>query len=73
MPLFRSIKVRAKKPQCPACGDDKHKVGTIEETDYVAFCGGLTPDWEAIGTEPGDRSERISATVRCSSAVALSS
>ena len=36
----------------------------IEETDYVAFCGGSEPDWEIAGLLPGKAGERMSAQVR---------
>ncbi|CCA74005.1 related to molybdenum cofactor biosynthetic protein [Serendipita indica DSM 11827] len=48
LPPFRSVKLRAKRPQCPACGTEASSA-KIEETDYVAFCGGLPTDWEAKG------------------------
>jgi len=39
-------------------------VGKIEEVDYVQFCGGARPDWEALGLNPGDGESRITANVR---------
>jgi adenylyltransferase/sulfurtransferase len=36
----------------------------VEETDYVAFCGGNQPDWETAGLLPGKADERMSAQVR---------
>ncbi|KAJ3744214.1 hypothetical protein DFH05DRAFT_1535507 [Lentinula detonsa] len=48
-PQFRSIKLRSRKPTCPACGREGQKLGTISEIDYVQFCGGATPDWESLG------------------------
>ena len=36
----------------------------IEETDYVAFCGGSQPDWEAVGLVPGKADERMLVQVR---------
>jgi len=36
----------------------------IEETDYVAFCGGGQPDWETAGNVPGEADERMSVQVR---------
>ena len=65
MPPFRTIKLRAKKPTCPACGVDGHRLGVIQETDYIAFCGGPRPDWQARGLMPGKSGERISAQVSC--------
>ena len=35
----------------------------VEETDYVAFCGGSHPDWETAGLVPGKADERMSAQV----------
>ena len=56
MPPFRSVKLRQKKAQCPACGDNR---GIIEETDYVAFCGGEQPDWESRGLLTGQVGDRM--------------
>ncbi|PCH42613.1 hypothetical protein WOLCODRAFT_163919 [Wolfiporia cocos MD-104 SS10] len=56
-PPFRSIKLRARRATCPACGDDGAKVGQIEETDYVAFCGGARPDWVSRGLVVEGRSD----------------
>ncbi|KAF9267672.1 hypothetical protein L218DRAFT_970555 [Marasmius fiardii PR-910] len=61
-PPFRSIKLRSCKPTCPACGDEKQRVGEIEEIDYVQFCGGTAPDWQERGLVEGNKDERISAT-----------
>ncbi|RPD54292.1 hypothetical protein L226DRAFT_516044 [Lentinus tigrinus ALCF2SS1-7] len=61
MPPFRSVKLRAKRATCPACGIEGAKVGKIEETDYVAFCGGGRPDWVAKGLVEGTRDSRIRA------------
>ncbi|KAJ4479958.1 hypothetical protein J3R30DRAFT_3288539 [Lentinula aciculospora] len=58
VPQFRSIKLRSRKPSCPACGREGRKIGAISEIDYVQFCGGTTPDWESLGlveTHPEDR------------------
>ncbi|KAG8216426.1 hypothetical protein J3R82DRAFT_6531 [Butyriboletus roseoflavus] len=60
MPLFRSIKLRARKPTCAACGVDGLRLGAIHETDYIAFCGGPRPDWEARGSISGNPGDRIS-------------
>ncbi|KAJ6547164.1 hypothetical protein B0H19DRAFT_1164265 [Mycena capillaripes] len=59
-PPFRSIKLRSRKPTCPACGTTDQKIGKIKEIDYVQFCGGATPDWESLGLNPGDPSNRVS-------------
>lgn len=64
MPPFRSIKLRERKPTCAACGVDGQRLGAIHETDYIAFCGGLRPDWEARGLVSGSPGARISAQVR---------
>lgn len=58
---FRSIKLRTRRPTCPACGDEGQKIGEIASTDYVAFCGGTRPDWETLGLHDGDH--RIKAKV----------
>jgi adenylyltransferase and sulfurtransferase len=52
LPPFRTVKVRGKRAQCAACGTEKREQGSIEETDYIAFCGGGAPDWEAKGLMP---------------------
>lgn len=64
MPPFRSVKLRTKRANCIACGSDKEDLKMIEETDYVAFCGGSQPDWEAVGLVPGKADERMSVQVR---------
>lgn len=61
-PPFRSIKLRTRRPTCPACGVEGQKVGEIEDIDYVQFCGGERPDWYTKGLVPGDAQTRISAT-----------
>ncbi|GBE88449.1 Adenylyltransferase and sulfurtransferase uba4 [Sparassis crispa] len=61
-PPFRSIKLRARRPTCPACGNEGEKVGRVEETDYVAFCGGERPDWAIRGLAQGGPDSRIRAT-----------
>lgn len=66
VPPFRSIKLRKRRATCPACGTEGDKVGKIEETDYVQFCGGARPDWEALGLlNPRDAESRITANVGC--------
>ncbi|KAH9838788.1 uncharacterized protein C8Q71DRAFT_752867 [Rhodofomes roseus] len=63
-PPFRSIKLRTRQPTCTACGTlhESEWAGKIDETDYVAFCGGPRPDWLARGVEGADdREKRISA------------
>ncbi|KAL0063709.1 hypothetical protein AAF712_009401 [Marasmius tenuissimus] len=58
-PPFRSIKLRNRKPTCPACGNEEQKIGEIKEIDYVQFCGGATPNWLQRGLVEGNRNERI--------------
>ncbi|CAL1715726.1 unnamed protein product [Somion occarium] len=61
-PPFRSIKLRSRRPTCPACGDAGERIGEISETDYVAFCGGPRPDLVSRGLESGkDPDRRIHA------------
>jgi adenylyltransferase/sulfurtransferase len=62
-PPFRNIKLRSRKPTCPACGTSDQKIGQIKEIDYDQFCGGATPDWESRGLTPGDPNNRISVKV----------
>ncbi|KAI0636161.1 hypothetical protein C8Q77DRAFT_1155867 [Trametes polyzona] len=52
-PPFRSVKLRPRRPSCPACGIEGERSGNIEETDYVTFCGGAQPDWVRSGLEKG--------------------
>ncbi|KAH9941356.1 hypothetical protein B0H21DRAFT_553126 [Amylocystis lapponica] len=61
-PPFRSVKLRSRRKTCAACGDEGERVGAIDETDYVAFCGGVRPDWEARGLIGGDADCRIRGT-----------
>lgn len=56
---FRSIKLRSRRANCPACGVEGKKGGAIAETDYVAFCGGPRPDWESLGMREGSADRRI--------------
>ncbi|KAH6913236.1 molybdenum cofactor synthesis 3 [Coprinopsis sp. MPI-PUGE-AT-0042] len=60
-PPFRSIKLRSRRETCPACGPSKDQSSTtIQETDYVQFCGGSRPNWEERGLQPGpSASDRI--------------
>ncbi|EPQ54132.1 hypothetical protein GLOTRDRAFT_116767 [Gloeophyllum trabeum ATCC 11539] len=62
VPPFRSIKLRSRRPTCPACGQEGLKEGQIRDTDYVAFCGGGPPDWEKKGMMQGDPGLRITPT-----------
>ncbi|KAI0078294.1 hypothetical protein K474DRAFT_1660503 [Panus rudis PR-1116 ss-1] len=61
MPPFRSIKLRSRRPTCSACGTEGEKLGSISNTDYVAFCGGARPDWETQGLVVRDPQRRIRA------------
>ncbi len=38
-------------------------MGTIEDIDYVQFCGGDRPDWETLGLQPGTAESRVTANV----------
>lgn len=69
MPPFRSVKVRNKKPNCPACGTEGERMGSIEEMDYVAFCGGAAPDWETRGLI--DAQDRLTPIVRSTLSIIL--
>ncbi|KZS92583.1 hypothetical protein SISNIDRAFT_455810 [Sistotremastrum niveocremeum HHB9708] len=60
VPSFRSIKLRRRKPDCVACGQNGKRRDLIDQSDYVAFCGGENPDYERLGKEPGDPAHRIS-------------
>ncbi|KAJ7596621.1 hypothetical protein C8J56DRAFT_1000773 [Mycena floridula] len=43
--LLLNIKMRSRKPTCPACGIEGQRIGEIQSVDYVQFCGGSRPDW----------------------------
>lgn len=58
-PPFRSAKLRSKRLDCPACGHGTQSTIQIEETDYVAFCGGPAFDYERLGLEEGPPGHRI--------------
>ncbi|KAJ7632268.1 hypothetical protein FB45DRAFT_912013 [Roridomyces roridus] len=58
-PPFRSIKLRSRKPTCPACGTSAERVEEIKDIDYVQFCGGAAPDWESRGLLAGEADDRI--------------
>ncbi|KAK0193589.1 hypothetical protein F5146DRAFT_1101532 [Armillaria mellea] len=64
IPPFRSIKLRSRKPSCPACGTQGEKMGQIRDIDYVQFCGGAAPDWESRGMLQGPSDRRIRVQVR---------
>ncbi|EGN99033.1 hypothetical protein SERLA73DRAFT_181808 [Serpula lacrymans var. lacrymans S7.3] len=60
VPAYRAVKLRSRRKTCSACGEEDAKIGTIEETDYVAFCGGQRPNWEERGLiddKPGFRAK----------------
>ncbi|PSR88748.1 hypothetical protein PHLCEN_2v5099 [Hermanssonia centrifuga] len=63
-PPFRSFKLRRRRENCPACGLEGIRIGSIAETDYVAFCGGHQPDWESRGMEENTSDARINAKTR---------
>ncbi|KAJ2920752.1 hypothetical protein H1R20_g16342, partial [Candolleomyces eurysporus] len=60
-PPFRTIKLRARREVCPACGTSTEGKASIQTTDYVQFCGGLPPDWEHQGLVEGEKGKRIDA------------
>ncbi|KAF8058719.1 hypothetical protein FPV67DRAFT_1428363 [Lyophyllum atratum] len=60
-PPFRNIKLRSRKPSCPACGTAEEKLSTIQYIDYVQFCGGPRPDWERRGLVEGEAGARVSS------------
>ncbi|KAF9452326.1 hypothetical protein P691DRAFT_772321 [Macrolepiota fuliginosa MF-IS2] len=61
-PPFRSIKLRSRKSNCPACAMEGFGSDTIAETDYVQACGGPRPDWVGRGLVNGIAGHR--ATVK---------
>lgn len=38
-------------------------MGEIKDTDYIAFCGGVRPEWETLGLMEGSPDMRIKAKV----------
>ncbi|KAL5526864.1 hypothetical protein ACEPAF_8591 [Sanghuangporus sanghuang] len=60
-PPFRSVKLRSRRKNCPACGEEGERIGKISELDYVAFCGGPRPDWVERGLVTDGSRRRISA------------
>ncbi|KAI0667802.1 hypothetical protein C8Q78DRAFT_1081688 [Trametes maxima] len=61
VPPFRSIKLRSRRATCPACGVEGERIGAIQDTDYVAFCGGERPDWVSRGLAEGSSGDRVRA------------
>ncbi|KAL5503872.1 hypothetical protein ACEPAH_7943 [Sanghuangporus vaninii] len=60
-PPFRSVRLRSRRKNCPACGEEGERIGKISELDYVAFCGGPRPDWVERGLVMDGSRRRISA------------
>ncbi|KAF8958325.1 hypothetical protein BDZ97DRAFT_1923779 [Flammula alnicola] len=60
-PPFRSIKLRQRKPTCPACSNPSGALESVTSTDYVQFCGGPMPDWVEQGSTPGLSGHRVPA------------
>ena len=58
-PPFRSIKLRARKPTCPACSSPTGQLASVASMDYVQFCGGPNPNWIEQGLLPGDAGHRV--------------
>ncbi|KJA13439.1 hypothetical protein HYPSUDRAFT_92743 [Hypholoma sublateritium FD-334 SS-4] len=58
-PPFRSIKLRARKPTCPACSSPTGQLASVTSTDYVQFCGGPNPNWLEQGLLPGGTGHRV--------------
>ncbi|EJD06485.1 uncharacterized protein FOMMEDRAFT_165272 [Fomitiporia mediterranea MF3/22] len=60
-PPFRSVKLRTRRKNCPACGDEGERIGKISELDYITFCGGPRPNWVQRGLVVNNSRRRISA------------
>lgn len=61
-PPFRSIKLRARKANCAACGDAARSAGggiDVSNVDYVQMCGGATPNWLTEGMRSGSAGTRV--------------
>lgn len=58
-PPFRSIKLRSRKADCAACGNQDFNLNMITETDYVQACGGPRPDWVQRGLASGNTGYRV--------------
>src|ERR1700744_4893926 len=65
-PPFRTIRIRSKKRDCIACGDNASRGALIDQSDYLELCGSSTPDYEANGIAAGEPGYRIEAKVRFS-------
>jgi adenylyltransferase/sulfurtransferase len=63
LPPFRTIKLRSRKSDCIACGDDTSGGQLIDQSDYLELCGSLTPDYETLGLLAGEAGQRIRAAV----------
>jgi adenylyltransferase/sulfurtransferase len=60
---FRSIRLRKKKSDCLACGNNARTGALLDQSDYVAVCGSLPPDWESLGYQNDEGSRRVTAKV----------
>ncbi|KZO95344.1 hypothetical protein CALVIDRAFT_516108 [Calocera viscosa TUFC12733] len=52
-PMFRSLKIRPKRNDCPACGREGGARELVEKGEYVALCGGMREDLEGSGKRKG--------------------
>ncbi|KAF8622564.1 hypothetical protein AX15_006912 [Amanita polypyramis BW_CC] len=59
-PLIRTVKLRARKDSCIACGGAKASK-LLNDIDYIQFCGGDRPNWEMRGLQPSRSQERMTA------------
>ncbi|KAF8170113.1 hypothetical protein BJ912DRAFT_998242 [Pholiota molesta] len=58
-PPFRTIKLRTRKANCPACSSPTGQLASLTSTDYVQFCGGPAPNWVEQGLVPGVAGHRV--------------
>ncbi|KIY44090.1 hypothetical protein FISHEDRAFT_78002 [Fistulina hepatica ATCC 64428] len=60
-PPFRSVRIRRRRKDCPACGEFAKSDLNVDSIDYVQFCGGPTPNWHESGMRVDDPNLRIDA------------
>ncbi|PWN25705.1 hypothetical protein BDZ90DRAFT_222898 [Jaminaea rosea] len=69
--LFRSIKLRPRRTDCRVCGDETaltakglRRISSLEEEDYISFCGLATLPPTGPGTEVEDYERRARTSVQ---------
>lgn len=52
------MKLRQRKADC-ICSSPTGQLASVTSTDYVQFCGGLSPDWFERGLVEGEAGQRV--------------